>query len=451
MASTRRAAGFLANMGSSHRRNVIKGRQTMATLSIPVYGGLARGGSSSSDEDNKVDPDIPFRMPPPNNGFGNTPNKAEVYANDELWDLLQIHEGLSDQMNQRQQDTKSSAVLPGKDPGAPSLHDLVLQTVQEMDDTASRDSANQANQEEDKDDDSSIARAKDSIIAIASDVDGTLLSSKQRVHPRTEAAIRKAVSQVDSSNNANDSGHKKLQYFFPATGKTRKGALDSLGPEIRELLSQLPGVFIQGLYCIDSNGNVLFEQKLTAAAVEKAEILAEKHGVTLLGYDGDSLYSNKGGDPTLCAEIHEKWGEPKPTSISSLAEHANGLHKILFVLQDKATLTNTVRPDLEAMANENDATVTQAIPTMLELLPQGCSKALGVQKLCQSLGIDPGTQLLAIGDAENDIGMLEMAAIGVAVGNACGMAREAADYVMDETNDEGGAGAAMEKFSPLGR
>ena len=81
---------------------------------------------------------------------------------------------------------------------------------------------------------------------------------------------------------------------------------------------------------------------------------------------------------------------------------------------------------------------------MLELLPQGCSKALGVEKLCQALGIDPSTQLLAIGDAENDVEMLEMAAIGVEVGNAGDLAREAADIVLDETNDDGGAGLAME-------
>jgi hydroxymethylpyrimidine pyrophosphatase-like HAD family hydrolase len=62
------------------------------------------------------------------------------------------------------------------------------------------------------------------------------------------------------------------------------------------------------------------------------------------------------------------------------------------------------------------------------------------------LGIHPSTELLAIGDAENDVGMLEMAAIGVAVGNACPRAQEAADFWMEETNDDGGAGSAMELF-----
>jgi hydroxymethylpyrimidine pyrophosphatase-like HAD family hydrolase len=86
---------------------------------------------------------------------------------------------------------------------------------------------------------------------------------------------------------------------------------------------------------------------------------------------------------------------------------------------------------------------------MLELLPEGCSKALGVQKLCEVLGVDPSTQLLALGDAENDVEMLKMASVGVAVGNGCGLAKEAADVILEETSDEGGAGIAMEVLAEI--
>jgi hydroxymethylpyrimidine pyrophosphatase-like HAD family hydrolase len=83
---------------------------------------------------------------------------------------------------------------------------------------------------------------------------------------------------------------------------------------------------------------------------------------------------------------------------------------------------------------------------MIELLPAGCSKALGVEKLCQHYGIDPSTQLLAIGDAENDIGMLEMCSVGVAVGNASPLVKEVADIVIPESHIQGGAGIAIQQF-----
>ena len=134
-------------------------------------------------------------------------------------------------------------------------------------------------------------------------------------------------------------------------------------------------------------------------------------------------------------------------TIRNLSTHEPSMHKLLLMDDDCDKLNNIVRPKLEALAEQYNATVTQALPTMLELLPKGCSKALGVKKLCDALGIDPGVELLALGDAENDEGMLEMASIGVAVGNASPPAREASDFIMDYTNDEGGAGYAMEWFA----
>ena len=61
-------------------------------------------------------------------------------------------------------------------------------------------------------------------------------------------------------------------------------------------------------------------------------------------------------------------------------------------------------------------------------------------------GVDLSTQVCAIGDAENDLEMLQRAAIGVAVGNAASRVQDAADVVVHETNSEGGAGRAIELF-----
>lgn len=80
-------------------------------------------------------------------------------------------------------------------------------------------------------------------------------------------------------------------------------------------------------------------------------------------------------------------------------------------------MINVVGPKFEAIPEDFDACVTQAL-TMLELLPNVCSKALGVKKICEAVGIDPSSKMLALGDAENDAGMLYLAFIGLAVGNA---------------------------------
>ena len=52
---------------------------------------------------------------------------------------------------------------------------------------------------------------------------------------------------------------------------------------------------------------------------------------------------------------------------------------------------------------------------------------------------------MAIGDGENDIGMISYAGIGVAMGNASDEVKNAADYVTD-TVDEDGLANALRHF-----
>ena len=195
---------------------------------------------------------------------------------------------------------------------------------------------------------------------------------------------------------------------------------------------------------MDGNGNVVFERKLPGSAVRAAEELISEFGISIVGYDGDDLYTTEQTEAVV--SLSEYYGEPtmelilKTTTSKLLAEHGSGMHKLLLMDDNADLLTKSVRPRLEELAREHGATVTQALPTMLELLPGGCSKAHGVGKVCEALGIDAATELLALGE------MLENAAIGVAVGNACPRARDAADFIMRERHDEGGAGLAMNLF-----
>ena len=284
----------------------------------------------------------------------------------------------------------------------------------------------------------------------STDVDGTLLSGRY-LHPTTRDALLRGIRRAYESDDDDAGDDKVVRHFFPATGKTRAGVMDTLGPEIASLLRKCPGVYVQGLYCVDGDGNVVFERKLPRSAVRAAEALAADFGISVVAYDGDDLYATDRTD--VVVRLSEYYGEPAVNVLidegsgraMGLAEHGPGMHKLLLMDEDLEKLA-TVRPRLEELARTHDATVTQALPAMLELLPAGCSKAYGVERVCEALGVDPSVELLALGDAENDSGMLRLASIGVAVGNACPQARDAADFIMKERSDEGGAGLAMNLF-----
>ena len=66
--------------------------------------------------------------------------------------------------------------------------------------------------------------------------------------------------------------------------------------------------------------------------------------------------------------------------------------------------------------------------TLFEILPKGVHKGLVMEKLVNHLNIDP-EKTIAIGDYDNDVGMLRVAKYGVAVANACKAALEAADII----------------------
>jgi hydroxymethylpyrimidine pyrophosphatase-like HAD family hydrolase len=72
----------------------------------------------------------------------------------------------------------------------------------------------------------------------------------------------------------------------------------------------------------------------------------------------------------------------------------------------------------------------------LMVLPAGVSKGSGLLAALAELGVS-AHNTLAIGDAENDLALLEAAELGVAVGNAVPSLRQHADLVLDEPNGSG--------------
>ena len=83
-------------------------------------------------------------------------------------------------------------------------------------------------------------------------------------------------------------------------------------------------------------------------------------------------------------------------------------------------------------------------PVIYEAMPKGTTKATALKQLAQHLEIKP-QEIMALGDANNDIEMIQFAGLGVAMGNSSDHVKKLANYVTD-TNDANGVAAAIEKF-----
>ena len=81
-------------------------------------------------------------------------------------------------------------------------------------------------------------------------------------------------------------------------------------------------------------------------------------------------------------------------------------------------------------------THTRWHPKGLDILPLGDGKAEGIRATLDYYGLKP-EEIIAFGDGENDLPMLAMAGIGVAMGTASPRAKEIASYVTAGVEEDG--------------
>lgn len=87
-------------------------------------------------------------------------------------------------------------------------------------------------------------------------------------------------------------------------------------------------------------------------------------------------------------------------------------------------------------------------PHYIEVLPAGMDKGLAVRCVCEAGGFQK-SQVMAIGDSENDIGMFTEAGFRVAMGNAYPELKALADVIAPTCSEDGAAWAVEQLFSDM--
>jgi len=85
---------------------------------------------------------------------------------------------------------------------------------------------------------------------------------------------------------------------------------------------------------------------------------------------------------------------------------------------------------------------------ILEIVPKGVHKALGLSVIAKSMSLGP-EDIIAFGDEHNDLEMLEYAGWGVAMANGTQQLKSVANDVTDKTNGEDGMADYLEKYLAL--
>jgi Cof subfamily protein (haloacid dehalogenase superfamily) len=265
---------------------------------------------------------------------------------------------------------------------------------------------------------------------LALDVDGTLLTDELQVTHATRESVRQVISQGVQVVLASARGPNALYSIM--------GEL-----EITGLAICYTGALTCRLYP-DKHGSleVVSEQRMSLSSARIVLSNALELGVSIGWFTGENWYI-----PRWDLALHHESMITGVTPIldPDLMHFKEAPHKLQAIIGDTALL-----PRLNALASvlPRDCVGQFSYETYLEIIHRGVDKATALLALGQQLGIDP-SEMVAIGDMENDIAMLRIAALGIAMGNAPTYVQAEADWVTD-TNNRDGVAAAIERLQTSG-
>lgn len=253
--------------------------------------------------------------------------------------------------------------------------------------------------------------------AIFLDIDGTLLSHRRHAVP---ADARAALSAL----------REKGVRVYAATGRhileLRALPLDGLAFD--------GYVTLTGQICLDGAGKPLYARPIAPEDAQTIAALFAEKTIPIQLVEEERLYINLVNDRVrrTLASIS--------TEIPALGDYrGDALYQAsLYVDVPEAERVRRRLTDCDIVSWHRDA---------VDVYPKAGGKAAGIRALLRYEGISK-SDIMAFGDGENDISMLTLAGIGVAMGNAPETVKRAADYVTSDI-DEGGLANALRHYGVL--
>lgn len=263
---------------------------------------------------------------------------------------------------------------------------------------------------------------------IAVDMDGTLLNEHSRLNQATIDAVKQAKAHGIKVVLCTGRPLTGLRQFVGKLGLTEPG----------DYAVTYNGAMIQHV----ADGKVLAHHTLTLDDYKKIDALGHSHQVHVYAEDEANMYTSF---PNISRySVYEAFLVEMPLFYKTLdqfdADHM--FSKVMFI--EEPELLASAKPEFVAALAE-DYNLVQSEPFFLEVLHKKASKGNAVAALAERLGYSMD-QVMAIGDQNNDMSMLEVAGLPVAMGNAI-PAVKAVAKVVTATNKEDGVAKAIMRYA----
>lgn len=266
---------------------------------------------------------------------------------------------------------------------------------------------------------------------IALDLDGTLLTNEKKISPYTMEILEKAIEQG--------------VIITIATGRPFMG----IPEELRTFQGIQYAMSSNGAKIINvANGDIIMENLLPAELAMKMLEIGNHYDALQEVYFEDQGYVDEDKMKHLEKYHHNPnmWEyfrttrKQVPDIISLAKEKHQDMDKVQMLFADLSE-RDAAWKEIEKVEG---VTQVDSLGYNIEINAAGVNKGAMLLELGAMLGIKR-EEIMACGDGQNDIAMVQMAGLGVAMGNAKDSVKKVADYVTD-TNEEQGVAKAIKKF-----
>jgi Cof subfamily protein (haloacid dehalogenase superfamily) len=257
------------------------------------------------------------------------------------------------------------------------------------------------------------------------DVDGTLVTSDARLTPATRAAVGRAAAHGLEVCLATSRGPGGLRWLLGRLGLdvwavTYQGALAGRLDRAGALA-----------------GEPLVDQPMPAAAAAAVGGKAAAAGLSVSWFVGPTWYA-LADDPATRREariVRDRF------VVADGPAGGAGPHKLMLIAGRPELV-----PALHALAGRLPADCAGSFShdNYLEVTRAGVDKAGALATLAGRLRV-PLAETAAVGDGQNDLGLLGAVGLPVAMGNATPALKQVATWVV-ASNDEDGAAAALHRL-----
>lgn len=262
------------------------------------------------------------------------------------------------------------------------------------------------------------------------DLDGTLLNDRKEISGGNRRALELALAR----------GHGVII----TTGRPLKSAMD----QAHKLGMDQPGCFLiayNGAVIYDwEKGEQIFSRTLPIPTVLRVFEKANAMGIHIQTYDTWTVLVEPRCDDEAvrryCGLINMEHRVIRDVRTDLQEEPVKAL---AIDFHDQKPLLEIQQWIREEMDREVDCFFS--CDQYLEVVPKGMSKGEAVRMLCRMMDVDI-RNAVAVGDAANDLSMIEAAGIGVAMANGTDEVKAIADYITELDNNHDGIAEVVGRF-----